>query len=296
MIAIFFAASAMRPFSASENPVVPITTDEHHRVFADEVAAANRVEGDFLRVALAGIALPAMHEIPGRVAAERRSDDFAELRPRVTWDRIAGTVRARPGAQRIAVINGGTITDRGLYGVFLQAGGEKSRRVGELDEEMVFESRVGEVFLLGASSWRIDEITHDRVLVTPAPGEPGKMPFWHGDRPGRPRELGRAMGHMLGARVASRLETDVRPAVITDLRLRLELDYLRPRFELIVVRLVRSDAARATSGWTFMPDKDEHYTETELDAPTAWTEVVANDGTEAELARRAETVLSLLLP
>jgi ATP-dependent Lhr-like helicase len=124
------------------------------------------------------------------------SDDFAELRPRVTWDRIAGTVRARPGAQRIAVINGGTITDRGLYGVFLQAGGEKSRRVGELDEEMVFESRVGEVFLLGASSWRIDEITHDRVLVTPAPGQPGKMPFWHGDRPGRPRELGRAIGKL----------------------------------------------------------------------------------------------------
>jgi ATP-dependent helicase Lhr and Lhr-like helicase len=122
------------------------------------------------------------------------SDDFAELRPRVTWDRIANTVRARPGASRIAVINGGTITDRGLYGVFLQAGGEKSRRVGELDEEMVFESRVGDVFLLGATSWRIDEITHDRVLVTPAPGEPGKMPFWHGDRPGRPRELGNAIG------------------------------------------------------------------------------------------------------
>jgi len=122
------------------------------------------------------------------------SDDFAELRPRVTWDRIAGTVRPRPGAQRIAVINGGTITDRGLYGVYLQAGNEKSRRVGELDEEMVFESRVGDVFLLGASSWRIDEITHDRVLVTPAPGEPGKMPFWHGDRVGRPRELGRAIG------------------------------------------------------------------------------------------------------
>jgi len=124
------------------------------------------------------------------------SDDFAELRPRVTWDRIAGTVRARPGAQRIAVINGGTITDRGLYGVFLQAGAEKSRRVGELDEEMVFESRVGDVFLLGATSWRIDEITHDRVLVTPAPGEPGKMPFWHGDRVGRPRELGRAIGKL----------------------------------------------------------------------------------------------------
>jgi ATP-dependent Lhr-like helicase len=124
------------------------------------------------------------------------SDDFAELRPRITWDRVAGTVRARPNAARIAVVNGGTITDRGLYGVFLAGGdeGKGSRRVGELDEEMVFESRVGDVFLLGATSWRIEEITHDRVLVTPAPGEPGKMPFWHGDRPGRPAELGRAIG------------------------------------------------------------------------------------------------------
>jgi len=122
------------------------------------------------------------------------SDDFAELRPRVTWDRIAGTLKPRPGALRLAVTNGGTITDRGLYGVYLVSGGEKSKRVGEVDEEFVFESRVGEVFLLGASSWRIEEITHERVTVTPAPGEPGKMPFWHGDRPGRPRELGRAIG------------------------------------------------------------------------------------------------------
>ncbi|MGZ3456470.1 MAG: DEAD/DEAH box helicase [Polyangiales bacterium] len=123
------------------------------------------------------------------------SDDFGELRARITWDRVSGTLRPRLGAQRLAVTNGGTITDRGLYGVFLASGNEKtSRRVGELDEEMVFESRVGEVFLLGASSWRIEEITHDRVLVSPAPGEPGKMPFWHGDRPGRPTELGRAIG------------------------------------------------------------------------------------------------------
>ena len=104
------------------------------------------------------------------------SDDFAELRPRVTWDRVANTVIAREGAKRIAIVNGGTIPDRGLYGVFL-AGGEKAHaRVGELDEEMVFESRVGEVFLLGASSWRIEEITHDRVLVSPAPGSRGRCP------------------------------------------------------------------------------------------------------------------------
>ena len=125
------------------------------------------------------------------------SDEFAELRPRIVWDRIGGKVRGREGARRVAVVNAGTIPDRGLYGVFL-AGDEsgKSRRVGELDEEMVFESRQGEVFLLGASSWRIDEITHDRVLVSPAPGEPGKMPFWHGDRPGRPPEFGRAIGEL----------------------------------------------------------------------------------------------------
>ena len=132
------------------------------------------------------------------------SDEFAELRPRVTWDRVASEVRAREGAARVAVVNAGTIPDRGLYGVFLAAGdGKTSRRVGELDEEMVFESRVGEVFVLGASSWRIEEITQDRVLVSPAPGEPGKMPFWHGDRPGRPLEFGEAVGKL--ARELSRL-------------------------------------------------------------------------------------------
>ncbi|MDQ1708742.1 MAG: ATP-dependent helicase Lhr and Lhr-like helicase, partial [Frankiaceae bacterium] len=120
------------------------------------------------------------------------SDEFAELRPRVNWDRVTHVLTARPGAQRLAVTSGGTIPDRGLFGVFLV--GDKGARVGELDEEMVYESRVGDVFLLGSSSWRIEEITHDRVLVTPAPGVPGKMPFWHGDAPGRPIELGRALG------------------------------------------------------------------------------------------------------
>ena len=128
------------------------------------------------------------------------SDEFAELRPRITWDRVAGTVQAREGAKRVAIANGGTIPDRGLYGVFM-AGAPRSpngaRRVGELDEEMVFESRVGETFVLGASSWRIEEITHDRVLVSPAPGEPGKMPFWKGDRAGRPLELGLAIGRLV---------------------------------------------------------------------------------------------------
>ena len=120
------------------------------------------------------------------------SDEFRELRPRVVWDRVAGTLTARPGAQRLAVTSGGTIPDRGLFGVFLV--GEKQSRVGELDEEMVYESRVGDVFALGATSWRIEDITHDRVLVSPAPGQPGRLPFWKGDQLGRPAELGAAIG------------------------------------------------------------------------------------------------------
>ena len=121
------------------------------------------------------------------------SDEFAELRPRVVWDRVGGTITGRPGAQRLAVTSGGTIPDRGLFGVFLVGEGT-GRRVGELDEEMVYESRVGDVFALGATSWRIEDITHDRVLVTPAPGIPGRLPFWKGDALGRPAELGEAIG------------------------------------------------------------------------------------------------------
>ena len=130
------------------------------------------------------------------LAGRYPSDEFAELRPRVVWDRLRGTVRSREGAQRLVVANAGTIPDRGLYGVFLADGEGGGRRVGELDEEMVFESRVGEVFVLGASSWRIAEITRDRVLVVPAPGEPGKMPFWKADRGARPLELGRRIGRL----------------------------------------------------------------------------------------------------
>ncbi len=127
------------------------------------------------------------------LAGRYPSEEFAELRPRVVWDRQEGTVRGRAGAQRLAVTSGGTIPDRGLYGVFLPDG----TRVGELDEEMVYESRAGETFLLGASTWRIEEITFERVVVTPAPGQPGKMPFWHGDGPGRSAELGRALGEFV---------------------------------------------------------------------------------------------------
>jgi len=124
------------------------------------------------------------------------SDEFAELRPRITWDRLHGLLTGRAGAKRVAIANAGTIPDRGLYGVFL-AGADRPTRVGELDEEMVFETDVGETFTLGASTWRVEEITHDRVLVSPAPGEPGKMPFWHGDQAGRPVELGFAIGELI---------------------------------------------------------------------------------------------------
>ncbi|MFK4070956.1 ATP-dependent helicase [Streptomyces sp. NPDC029674] len=133
------------------------------------------------------------------LAGRYPSDAFAELRPRVVWDRVAGTVTGRPGAQRLAVTSGGTIPDRGLFGVFLAGSDPKKGggRVGELDEEMVYESRVGDVFTLGTSSWRIEDITRDRVLVSPAPGVPGRLPFWKGDQLGRPLELGRALGAFL---------------------------------------------------------------------------------------------------
>jgi ATP-dependent Lhr-like helicase len=131
------------------------------------------------------------------------SDEFAELRPRITWDRVNGHVAARQGAKRLVVANAGTIPDRGLYGVFLADGARDGARVGELDEEMVFEARAGETFVLGASTWRIEQITHDRVLVSPAPGQPGKVPFWKGEGPGRPIELGRAIGRLTRELAAS---------------------------------------------------------------------------------------------
>ena len=146
---------------------------------------------------IAGLPRSALEAVLDMLAGRYPSDAFAELRPRLVWDRVTGELSARRGAQRLAVTSGGTIPDRGLFGVFLAGADGPGRRVGELDEEMVYESRVGDVFLLGSSSWRIEDITHDRVLVTPAPGEVGKMPFWKGDSPGRPAELGRALGAFL---------------------------------------------------------------------------------------------------
>src|SRR5665648_593546 len=152
-----------------------------------------------------GLGEATLRAVLDMLAGRYPSEDFAELRPRIVWDRATGVLSARPGAIRLAVTSGGTIPDRGLYGVFLVGADQGAptdaptrarggRRVGELDEEMVYESRVGDTFTLGSSTWRIEEITSDRVLVTPAPGLPGRLPFWKGDSPGRPAELGRAVG------------------------------------------------------------------------------------------------------
>lgn len=135
-----------------------------------------------------------LHATLDMVSGRFPSDDFAEFRPRIIWDRATGELTPRGNAQLLAVTNAGTIPDRGLFPVILVGGG----KVGELDEEMVFESRPGDAFVLGASTWKIDEITVDRVLVHPAPGIPSaRMPFWHGDAVGRPLELGRAVGEFV---------------------------------------------------------------------------------------------------
>jgi ATP-dependent Lhr-like helicase len=161
----------------------------------------------------AGLPRSAFESVLDMLAGRYPSDEFAELRPRLVWDRVGGTLTGRPGAQRLAVTSGGTIPDRGLFGVFLV--GEKQSRVGELDEEMVYESRVGDVFTLGSTAWRIEDITHDRVLVTPAPGQPGRLPFWKGDTLGRPAELGRALGEFtreLGALTPAKAKARVMAA------------------------------------------------------------------------------------
>jgi ATP-dependent Lhr-like helicase len=169
-------------------------------VLAQQIVAHTAATGDVPVAELAAVVRRSanFHELSDELlanvldllAGRYPSEEFSELRPRIVWDRVNDVVRARDGAKRLAVTSGGTIPDRGLFGVFLPDG----TRVGELDEEMVYESRPGETFLLGASTWRIEDISFERVTVTPAPGVPGKMPFWHGDRPGRPLELGRALG------------------------------------------------------------------------------------------------------
>ena len=180
--------------------------------------------------------------LDGRYPSER----FAELRPRLVWDRTAGTVRGRKGARQLAVTNAGTIPDRGLYGVHLPDG----RRVGELDEEMVYEARPGQTFLLGATTWRIEDITRDRVIVTPAPGVPGAVPFWRGDGVGRPPELGRAIGAFSREAVSKDAETlaseydlDRRAAenLITYLREQQAATRVVPSDETLVVERFRDE-------------------------------------------------------
>ncbi len=163
------------------------------------------------------------------------SREFGELRPRIVWDRVGGTIRARKGARQLAVTNAGTIPDRGLFSVVLPDG----RRVGELDEEMVYEARAGQTFLLGASTWRIEEIGRDRVIVTPAPGVPGAVPFWKGDSVGRPKELGREIGAFSRWAVDQPAEVLERDYDLDALAARNLVDYLRE--QQAATRVVPSD-------------------------------------------------------
>ncbi|GAA1970025.1 ATP-dependent helicase [Isoptericola halotolerans] len=172
----------------AQQVVATLAMDEWH---SDDLLALVRRSAPY-----AGLGDATWHAVLDMLAGRYPSEDFGELRARIVWDRATGRLSARPGAQRLAVTSGGTIPDRGLYGVFLAGddGGRGGKRVGELDEEMVYESRVGDTFTLGSSTWRIEDITPDRVVVTPAPGLPGRLPFWKGDAPGRPVPLGFAVG------------------------------------------------------------------------------------------------------
>ena len=164
----------------------------------------------------AALPRPLLEAVLDMLAGRYPGEDFADLRPRVVWDRVTDTLSARRGAQLLAVTSGGTIPDRGLYAVMLATGDGPGRRVGELDEEMVYESRVGDVFTLGTTSWRIEDITHDQVLVTPAPGQIGRLPFWKGESQGRPAELGAAVGAFLRETAGQPRESAV--AALTDQR------------------------------------------------------------------------------
>jgi ATP-dependent Lhr-like helicase len=172
------------PLDVLAQQIVAICADEE--ITVDELHVLGRGAYNF-----ADLSRVQLENVLDMLAGRYPSDEFAELRPRIVWDRTAGVIRGRGGARQLAVTNAGTIPDRGLYGVHLVDGGG---RVGELDEEMVYEARAGQTFMLGASTWRIEEITRDRVLVSPAPGVPGAIPFWKGEGPGRPYELGEAIG------------------------------------------------------------------------------------------------------
>ena len=185
------------------HPPLGVADAERRSKRADEEAMSPGISYDALlglvrsAAPFAGLSVAVFEGVLDMLAGRYPSDEFAELRPRVTWDRQRNWITPRGGVKKIAILNGGTIPDRGTYGVFLAGQHAKPIRVGELDEEMVFEQRTGDTFILGASTWRVEEITHDRVLVSPAPGDAGKMPFWHGDQAGRPIEFGRRIGALV---------------------------------------------------------------------------------------------------
>ncbi len=212
---------AIEPVAIPRNPLdvlaqqIVATTADRAWPLDDLLALVRRAEP------YATLGRESFEGVLGMLSGAYPSDEFAELRPRIVWDRVAGTIQARRDARTVAILSGGTIPDRGLYPVFLaddaaaaedappgtraRAARSGGRRVGELDEEMVYETRPGETILLGASAWRVESIGHDRVLVSPAPGQPGKLPFWKGDGVGRPIELGREVGRLtreLGEAVA----------------------------------------------------------------------------------------------
>ena len=183
----------------------------------------------------AELSRPQLENVLDMLDGRYPSEEFSELRPRIVWDRVAGTIRARRGARALAITNAGTIPDRGLYSVNMPDG----RRVGELDEEMVYEARPGQTFLLGASAWRIEEITRDRVIVSPAPGAPAAVPFWRGDGVGRPRELGEAIGAFARWAVGQEAETLERDYDLDALAARNLLEFLREQEE--ATRVLPSD-------------------------------------------------------
>ena len=186
-------AGAIEQLHVPANPLDVLAQQVVAMVALDEWAVPDLLELVRRAAPFATLTRGVLDAVLDMLAGRYPAEEFAELRPRLVWDRVTDTLTGRRGAQRIAVTNGGTIPDRGLFGVFI-AGDGPGRRVGELDEEMVYESRVGDVITLGTSTWRIEDITHDQVLVSPAPGQPGRLPFWKGDTIGRPAELGEALG------------------------------------------------------------------------------------------------------
>ena len=232
------------PLDVLAQQIVAICADEE--IAVDELHELVRGAWSFRDLSRA-----ALENVLDMLAGRYPSEEFAELRPRIVWDRVKGVVRGRQGARRLAVTNAGTIPDRGMFGVFLADGGG---RVGELDEEMVYEARDGQTFMLGASTWRIEEITRDRVLVSPAPGVPGAIPFWKGEGAGRPFELGEAIGRTARelvalpddealARLSSRHRLDERAArnLLTYLREQEQATGVLPSDRTVVLERFRDE-------------------------------------------------------